>query len=868
MMKRSSILLFLLLLAVYAQYDEECLADFEITGEVYSCGGDLLVLDVLNKQGAQYSIVPNDTYVELSSGLKIPIAPELSYPALDYLESCPPCESTVFYSAPSQGIPSTYSMTAHISAGGQCADVSFEGTKKPCLGGIDMPPLNVTFSPSTGKVRADAELDFFDDTRVYTLGILHRPSAAVMDFTFGPSIFPYESRRTFTSEQARELEVIVFARNETEGYYGFSTGNFLNFADVSVDMEKPDSMSPGDSIDLRITLRNTGTLQDSYSLSLSAPEGWETQSSQTREIVSNDLAQIELPLTAPTDFQESASFTLVITSARGRVVSVPFTITAARQLQIVPDLVIPSIVVIGDEIDYTVTMRAYGTTSGEVQYLVLPDPFVRNTFQDGKATAQLGRLNLHPDTGSIIEACGLDYEASSIAQTARIARMYGNMARWISQSPSGRMEEMGMINERLTELKLVLVEVRAATKVENLIARIDRFIEDYEEGRDLTDARESLSIAVNDLEETIPKMDEELFEGGCQELDELTFKLFVLPYGDFNLTSAEKTVDVTGTKTIILDTESNNIRIQSGKERTIIINVTNGAETEREFTFRASGSAASWAYLPRDTDLLPGYSDLVELEIEPPTYVAGEYDFNLIVESAPYSASLPFILEVGTFEVVLTVTEETTVEPGEVQELNVTVKNLGDLTDVYTISVSGPIWGDTDTKEIEISPDEEFSFPFVLSPGEDVAEGKYTFTITATSEAYDRVYDFGKVGVDITYEAAIVRSRLARARERLDTFVGLDGWNSDLRDIESQLESAQEYIDTSRFSRATNRIISAEDDLADYEEARIPEEEGGVNFIFVFIVIAVVAGAGFLVYKTMSKGKPPEQDDYYDQYQY
>ncbi len=873
-MKRLLVFVFVLMsIGAAADEWEECLADFDASATVYSCGGDLLILDVLNKQGAQYSIVPNETFIELAGGLKIPITPERSYPNLDYLESCPPCENITFYSAPPQGIPDEYSLTAHITAGGQCADIPISGEKIPCEGEMDLPPINATFEPETGKVHVNGSLDTSDPSRIYTLGILHKPSAAVLDFRFGLDVFPFTSRRIFTSEQARDLEIQLFVRNVTEGYHGFNTGNTLSFADVDLDLGIPEVMAPGASSTLSISLENVGTLQDSYSVSLDTPAGWETQTFQTRELTPGDEVEVDMPLKAAGDFKESEKFALRVASSQGRVIEKEFTITAERQLQVEPELVIPSIITVGEEIDYTVKMRAYGTTSSEVQYLVLPDPYTRNDFEDGKASATLGRLNLHNDVGRIVEACGLDYEGTSMVQSAKLALMYSNMASWISKSPEGKISQLRTISERLTELKLVLVDVRMGSKVENVVDRIGRFVDDYEDGRDLTSARENLISNINELEESIPELEEDLFKEGCTQEEEVTLRLLVLPYQDLNLTTSDKLVDLTGSRVIIVQTDETHIRVQSGKERSIIVNLTNGGQTEREFDFRAGGSAASWAYLPREVDLLPGYNELLEVEIEPPTYVAGEYDFSLIVESPPYTAEVPFVLEVGTFEVTLTVTEETTIEPGETQELNVSIKNMGDLTDIYEITVSGPVWGEISEEEVEVGPGNTTKILFTLSPSEDVAEDKYSFTITATSQAYERTYEFGKVTVDVTREAAIVRSRLARSRETLDILVSEYGWNSDLREVENTLDSAEEYLDAGRFSYAKTRIGRAEDDLADLSDTLGQEEGGGgPNYLFVVIVVVFIGGVGYLVWKSISFGKKEEEEETgyygYEEYEY
>ncbi|UCD04219.1 MAG: hypothetical protein JSW73_01065 [Candidatus Woesearchaeota archaeon] len=178
---------------------------------------------------------------------------------------------------------------------------------------------------------------------------------------------------------------------------------------------------------------------------------------------------------------------------------------------------------------------------------------------------------------------------------------------------------------------------------------------------------------------------------------------------------------------------------------TINIPIENKGDETISFTVSLSGTAQKWAVAaPTGFSLEPGKTKSVYVWITPSSKaLIGAYDLNIKIDggsAGEEELSYDIIIE-PCHGVEITVDDDSkTACPGELVSYELTIKNIGEYTEDFTLSLSGVAedWAvlSQDTLRLDKNEEEEVTLG-IRAPPDDL--GEYGLTVTASSEDSDAV---------------------------------------------------------------------------------------------------------------------------------
>ncbi|NIP35741.1 MAG: hypothetical protein GWN18_12300, partial [Thermoplasmata archaeon] len=170
-------------------------------------------------------------------------------------------------------------------------------------------------------------------------------------------------------------------------------------------------------------------------------------------------------------------------------------------------------------------------------------------------------------------------------------------------------------------------------------------------------------------------------------------------------------------------------------------NVTNTGQGNDTFALTVEGDEPDWAILSDESITVEeGETVVVMMEITPPSDAdAGFYEFTLVATSANgiTSASASTSVHVWVTGVQLTPEDDSlTGYRGDQLEFDITMRNVGQERDVFTLSHTGADWAESviyGSNPVALDPDASGSVSITVILSSTIDQGIYTFTVTSTS---------------------------------------------------------------------------------------------------------------------------------------
>ncbi len=174
--------------------------------------------------------------------------------------------------------------------------------------------------------------------------------------------------------------------------------------------------------------------------------------------------------------------------------------------------------------------------------------------------------------------------------------------------------------------------------------------------------------------------------------------------------------------------------LQPGLSVKILIDVMSCGDADED-EVKAKVEAFSKTYYTGFFDIVSRQTKEVFIPVSVPDDASGKQTIRVTVwnDETTDSWSKDFVVSTGI--PFIEIKKEFAVEECETEEIKLTVVNIGEVTDAFTLSVSGPVaeWITGIPEAVELEPDERKTITAYVSVPCDTESGYYEFTITAES---------------------------------------------------------------------------------------------------------------------------------------
>jgi uncharacterized membrane protein len=228
--------------------------------------------------------------------------------------------------------------------------------------------------------------------------------------------------------------------------------------------------------------------------------------------------------------------------------------------------------------------------------------------------------------------------------------------------------------------------------------------------------------------------------------------------------------------------------ISAGQTTSYSFSITNTGNTDDEFFLVLSGPYSSWGTLnPTSITLPPGGSGSFFLEVNvPPGTTNGDYEIFVTAQSfgdpskQKTVSALTVVNNPPTYGVSLSANiTGITVFPGESANYTITVKNVGDTSDVIDLITYGPYsaWGILSHYTVSLAPGASQDIILRVDVPSDALEGDYPITVRGTSQGDNLKYSEVTLTTTvepIIYDVTILcnqSSKSSRPNQQLDYLI-------------------------------------------------------------------------------------------------
>lgn len=653
-----------------------------------------------------------------------------------------------------------------------------------------------------------------------------------------------------------QYEVYLVAATETKSFY--KKLKLFEFYDFDLTLPELPEFRPGESYDATLVLKNTGSILDSYDITVDVPTGWEYSVVDPGSLDKGTDKELVLSYTVPELQVGSETLSINISSLNSGV-------TKQYDLDMTPEKLSTMEVSIRDISELkaystnnlSVVVIASGTVSPKMYYYVYTEPAILIRGGVGTMNVYIGEINkdsLSFDAGG---SCAMS-EANSMAFNAgRKMLMLGHVAYYLSSELSNTsVETLEQIKDILEAEKLKMTSEDATklfSSAERLSLLIERIIEGWQDERSVEyfrSLREDLYLYNVDLDSLLADVGEDMSET-CSSIDTVDLQVFAMDLETLQYREVPRSLPVTGPKVIELIGPSK-LKAISGSSIFVDYKLKNNAGEAFEVDLEPSTDiiyAPAFVYLPADS------TKDVEIRIRPPEYYeAEELQAFIEAKTRTYNLKFPLTLSIGTFDPEIIADREYAISPGEEDYFNITLRT-GGLDDVFRFSVEGPSW--ITVPERVITKNGEAVVTVVASPPSSASGSEYV-SLTAYPEDFPDYVALKSFDVFVSSEA---QDLLVRVEEDEALLEGKADKLTEQQYLEASryLRSARDDISTNEFNQAKLNLKRAENIIFSVSEEEGP---GWTTYIIaaVLLVGAIVVFWKFLLPKIQGTPEAPEEE--------
>lgn len=191
-----------------------------------------------------------------------------------------------------------------------------------------------------------------------------------------------------------------------------------------------------------------------------------------------------------------------------------------------------------------------------------------------------------------------------------------------------------------------------------------------------------------------------------------------------------------------VSTSTDLINMCDHMKETISVTIDNKGTTSNVYELKVDGPL--WAVLSNNkVEVAPGESKTVNLEFVPDYGVEGSYQvtFNAIPEKGTVKAVNTFNVNVKKCHDVSVTIEKDSDKICNSLDNNyaVIVRNQGEFSKEFFVSVEGPSWAALDSGSVTLSAGEEKQLTLTVSPSYDVPAGDYTIKVNVAAKDSDKI---------------------------------------------------------------------------------------------------------------------------------
>lgn len=666
-----------------------------------------------------------------------------------------------------------------------------------------------------------------------------------------------ESLREYNSSDvsAGRYTVYVVAENETASH--FEVHNLFEFYDFELETPEKKEFLPGESYDIRLTLRNTGYLADSYYVNVSVPENWVVTVTSPGSLSRGESKDITLHYEVYQYQVGEEVLSINVTSKEtGRVKEYRLELVPKGYTVIVPQISGISSISAYSANKFNLTVASSGTVNPSIFYYTYTEPAILITGGVGNFEAEVGEISTRDIEFTAGSACAFQNEDAMGFNAGRKVLMLAKLTYEIS-SDKGKVQELERIREMVDIEKLKMTSTnsqRLFSQADSLEQWIDRYVEAINSSRSseyLASLRENLYLKILDIDATLQEAGSRMSED-CYSVEGVRLSVGLTDANTLQSKEAEIQVDVEGAKMFELigptelkaiagDTTEYSFKLKNNAPEDFVIGIVPGTDIIK---------------IPEEVYLRAGAVKTVNLRIRPDEFMEDELSTYIELRSRTYTIQFPLTVSVGKLDPQLSASSLYAVMPNQESWINITLRT-GGLDDTFHVELDGPEWVEGPDKVVTEDGKGIIRLRVMAPESSDRYEG---VDLRVTSESFPD-YTARKgfdIKVDTETPALLERvnsyRRLAESKKEGGTLSA-----ENYRLVMDTLEDAERYLSQGKISTAKIKLNAASKILSR------EEKQGGPNYRLIAALL-VLAGSAFAFWKFLlprirGTGRPPVEEE-------
>ncbi len=645
----------------------------------------------------------------------------------------------------------------------------------------------------------------------------------------------------------------VYVYAEDNGRYFLKIFENYQFHSFSAQVPEKVSVMPGTGETFEITVKNTGTLLDCYSIAISLPSGWEYEEVPSFCLEPGEEKTLSIAFTPPEQLEGEVTGTVTVESQNSelkRIFTITFSPRPFLEYEIVQTL--PKDLV---ESYRPTPIEAYllgtATRPEPIAWVVTASPAIRVEKGYGLLVFSSGKINAVNSTFIPGVPCAVAEDAEEAYNAARKLLAVIEITKWFI---SNNEEVPDTLSAAIDEIKTSLmkdptVKLYALPRAEQLEDIIEKYA-GCEEQACIDDVKERVAFLELDYPVVLEKAGEKLFSD-CTAVRAVKLCLEFLDGSNFEWKESCRNVSIEGSGVVGVDFPSE-IRVISGKPKSVKLTLTNygGDSLELEISSDFEWlSSRKYIYLPKDATK----TTYVYFKV-PEYFEAHGEEYHITIKGRGFTIEKPFKLYAGTLEIGGRLPQDILVTPGEEKDIEVTLAT-GTLDEEFILMVSRLPWVKVEPREVT-ARDGAIRFTLVINPPPESAEGSYIGYLAVIPKHFDRYGKKVKFTVVVSGEIQDVKAELERLKEKYEKY--REKIPEDYRSkIEEYLGRAEEEISKNKITTAKYYVKTAENILnRALSKKRTTKKKKG--FPTALLVLIVVVGGVLALPLLKERGMLPE----------
>jgi|GEM_PF-4693998 len=827
-------------------------------------------------QGNYYELIVNprvsgSLFVSEYSQLMVASNPVPLIPAFDY----PSAYSTFSYlqnrsflvpgTDISAGVSFDLRLVANSSAGTLlCSERAWEApdgiedTTRPKLSGDNLFSVNVTFMPVIQKFNFDLanymEADHLKFYLVVYDTVLNEVAEVQVYELVEGEVHPITSRQEYASPDVAKGTYAVYVFTESLGVpiRGEMTpfSSIFYFKDFDLDYSLLPGIMPGRTYTTTLTLTNVGTLPDSYTFNLKAPENWVYSVGSVATLDAGESRDFQLSFTVPELHIGPAVINFNITGS---------TFTRSYELQLRPEtetyleISLPTLLDISAYSTnlLNLTLAGAGTIEPLIYWTVYTNPALLMYGGEGSGLVEIGKINRFVSQFDLSGACALSAGSSEALNAARRVLLYSRVAYdMMSDLSQLESDHLSAILSRVNAEKLKMTDPGATnlfSRTERLVTLLDNVRDAYEVNASLSRKRslkENLYLFTIDFGTEIRDVGERMAKT-CTAVEDVVFNVFLFSEDTMQDWLKSREVEVIG-PTVVELIGPQEVKVVSGGSTTLQYTIKNSAGEDFEVEMEAS---VDYLSVPSFFFLESGASRKLDFRFRPSrTYTANGEKVYVEVVTRSYTINFPLTVYAGPFDPDLRVTDLAVI-PGQEAAETFTI-TTGGLDDIFDLTSDCPSW--VSLPASIATNNSEGPFTVLAAPGSDVREGSYSCELILVPRSFPEFVTRENLYFSVSREALQLVQTMAQYQSWYDEVINKFDRSTQIQ-LETYFSQARREINNGEYTGATLTLRRINNLLSSTNA----EEGQGKSPLLILLLVVLVGALGFVLYKyVLVKPKP------------